>query len=127
MSNLFGLSSRVSWCLALACAVLALLSAPGTARADDCQYGTWTCTLCGMTADPTLCAQQCDGQCGGPGGGGDGGGTGIGNACDTDCAASYNQCGNGKCDKLSMSCKNYRCLIKLFIKQCECDPNTPQP
>lgn len=68
MSNLYVVSSRMAWSLALACAVLAVVAAGG-ARADDplCTYGAMSCADCSNPAimDPTLCAQQCGGQCGG--------------------------------------------------------------
>lgn len=114
MTSLYGFASRLSGCLAGLCAVLALLATPSSARADT--YSD--CIACCSGHD--LSGQEysdCFGNCMSTGGQ-----CNLSSICDNTCSGSYNQCGDGTCDKKN-GCDAYTCKIIVLVKQCECNRN----
>jgi hypothetical protein len=106
------LLSRGFASLAVALALLAVLTTGGTVFADDCPYCGWSCEDCGQLAEVGMaemmdCYAQCDGQ-------------GLSDSvCDNGCHGTTPAC-NGACDKIK-GCSNYSCVrVPIPENKCEC-------
>ena len=111
MTRFYDFLSKLSGCLALVCAILAVLATPSSARADDLSYCESVCSAY-QNQDYSLCVGDCMnnsfGVC-------------PQSTCSNTCAGSKPKCGTGTCDKVQ-ACVDAKCACKPTddYQFCEC-------